>query len=118
MDWIFLRGISAKAPVGVTEMERREKSHLSFDIGVKSPTKKAGESDELGDSIDYSILYNIVMDSIKEPCKLLETVAWRIRHRTFEALPQVNKIKLIVRKINPPIGKDVHSAEIQLKFKR
>jgi dihydroneopterin aldolase len=48
---------------------------------------------------------------------LLENVSQRIIDRILNTIPAVKKVKIVVSKINPPIGGDVEMVQIKLKQK-
>ena len=50
--------------------------------------------------------------------KLLENVAGRIADKIFLELTQVQRLKIKIAKINPPIGGDVAQVIVKIKRKR
>lgn len=116
MGWIYLEAIQVKAPVGVSKVERMAGSNLSITVGVKRSLIEAGETDQLEKSIDYGEINRKVRECLSEPCQLLETVGIRIRDSIFRSYPEVKKIKLEIRKLEPPIGGKCKAAVIRMKF--
>ena len=80
--------------------------------------KKAIQTDDLTDTVDYVHLNKIVKDEMDIRAKLLENVAGRIADRIFLELPQVQRLKLKIAKINPPIGGDIAQVVVKIKRKR
>ena len=117
MGWIYLEAIRVKAPVGVSKVERMAGSQLSITVGIKRSLVEAGESDQLEKSIDYAEIHRKVQDCLSEPCQLLETVGIRIRDSLFSSYPEVKKIRLEIRKLEPPIGGKCEAAVIRMKFR-
>lgn len=74
---------------------------------VKGDLSHSAKTDSLSDTIDYVHLNKIVKEEMAIRTKLLETVAERILNRVLEELLLVQKVKVQVSKINPPIGGDV-----------
>jgi len=70
------------------------------------------------DYVDYVHLNKIVKEEMAIRAKLLENVAGRISDRIFSELPQVQKLKLKIAKVNPPIGGDVAQVIVKIKRKR
>ena len=74
-------------------------------------------SDELGNTINYEVLYSIVEQEMETRAKLLETVAYRILER-IKNYPDVDSVLVSVTKLNPPIGGDCKAAKVTLKSKK
>jgi 7,8-dihydroneopterin aldolase/epimerase/oxygenase len=53
-DTIFIDGMSVLAKIGTTDQERSLPQKLSISLKLYAPLDKAGKSDRLEDSIDYS----------------------------------------------------------------
>jgi dihydroneopterin aldolase len=74
---------------------------------VKGDLTNSAQTDSLSDTIDYVHLNKIVKEEMAIRTKLLETVAERILKRIFKELELVEKARVEVSKINPPIGGNV-----------
>ncbi|MEX6688278.1 dihydroneopterin aldolase [Danxiaibacter flavus] len=55
------------------------------------------------DTIDYTIIYEIVKKHMEQPAELLETLATRIAHEIFAEFSHVEEINIYIRKVSPPI---------------
>ncbi|WP_262923113.1 dihydroneopterin aldolase [Arenibacter hampyeongensis] len=93
-------------------------SDYQVNVEVDADLKKASESDNLSETVDYVHINHIVKEEMAIPSKLLEHVAQRILHRIFAEISIAKKVKVAVSKINPPIGGDVKEVTIILKSKR
>jgi len=93
-------------------------SDYLINVLVSANLKKASNSDDLVDTVDYVHINEIVKSEMKVPSKLLEHVGKRILKRIFSEIPMVKKIEVSVSKINPPIGGDVEKVTVVLKEKR
>jgi len=93
-------------------------SDYRVDLKIYADLKKAIQTDELIDTVDYVHLNKIVKEEMAIRAKLLENVAGRISDRIFSELPQVQKLKLKIAKVNPPIGGDVAQVIVKIKRKR
>ena len=59
--------------------EEQEKGNLFFtDVDVWFKSTKSVKSDDLEDTFDYQIIYDVVNEEMKTPCKLLEHLAGKI----------------------------------------
>jgi len=93
-------------------------SEYRVDVSVKANLSKSADTDDLKDTVDYVHLNRIVREEMAIRAKLLEHVAKRIMSRIFKEIPLVNKAKISVSKINPPIGGNVALVSVILKKSR
>lgn len=115
MGTIKLQNIRTFSYHGCLVEESKIGSDYRVDLEIKTDMRKAFETDELADAVDYVHLNKVVMEEMAVRSKLLEHVAHRIVKRIFDELPAVSRILLNVSKINPPIGGDVEAVTIQLE---
>ena len=87
-------------------------SDYRIDLSVKADLKKSADTDHLADTVDYVHLNKIVKEEMAVRTKLLETVAALILDRILLEIPLVNKAKIKVSKLNPPIGGNVEMVSI------
>lgn len=80
--------------------------------------KKSAKTDHLADTVDYVHLNKIVKEEMAVRTKLLETVALLILDRILLEIPIVNKAKIKVSKLNPPIGGNVEMVSIIMERNR
>lgn len=107
MGKIKLRNIKVFSYHGCLDEEGKIGSNYRVDLTVKGDLSHSAKTDELKDTIDYVHLNKIVKEEMAIRTKLLETVAERILKRVIDELLLVQKVKVAVSKINPPIGGDV-----------
>ncbi|MBK5192107.1 MAG: dihydroneopterin aldolase [Flavobacteriaceae bacterium] len=107
MGTIKLKNIKVFSYHGCLAEEGRIGSDYRIDLTVKGDLSHSAITDELRDTIDYVHLNKIVKEEMTIRTKLLETVAERILDRVLKELKLVQKVKVAVSKINPPIGGDV-----------
>lgn len=83
------------------------------DISVRfAPQGNLGE-DEIGNTVNYEQLYNIVSDEMKVTRKLIETVAQSIYDKIKSEFPFISTIRVCLKKMAPPLkGKVGHSSVI------
>lgn len=58
---------------------------------------------ELHETIDYTILYDMVEKRMQQPTPLLETVVMNIAGDIAEQYQQIKSINISLKKLNPPI---------------
>ena len=104
---IKLKNIRVFAYHGCLAEEGKIGSDYRVDLKVKGDLSHSAKTDALADTIDYVHLNRIVKEEMAIRSKLLETVAERILKRVLEEILLVQKVKVEVSKINPPIGGNV-----------
>ncbi|UAB85268.1 dihydroneopterin aldolase [Zunongwangia sp. SCSIO 43204] len=107
MGSIKLKNIRVFAYHGCLVEEGKIGSDYRVDLKVKGDLSNSATSDELKDTIDYVHLNKIVKEEMAIRSKLLESVAERINNRVLQEILMVQKVKVSVSKINPPIGGNV-----------
>ncbi len=98
MDRILISDILVRCIIGVRKEERREKQDVTINIILSTDLRKAGESDSLEDSIDYSALKKRVVAMTEESrFHLIEALAERIARICLEH-PRVVEAQVRVEK--------------------
>ncbi|NNE32331.1 MAG: dihydroneopterin aldolase [Winogradskyella sp.] len=118
MGIIKVENIRVYAHHGCLKEETAIGSDYRVDLVVKADLKASAQSDQLIDTVDYVFLNKVVIEEMKTPSKLLETVAQRILNRIFLEDTMVTKASVSVSKINPPIDGDVQMVTIKLTESR
>ncbi|MFD2587414.1 dihydroneopterin aldolase [Croceitalea marina] len=118
MGEIKLNNIRVHAWHGCLKEESIIGSDYRVDLSVSAGLSKPSISDSLGDTVDYVHLNNIVKEEMAIKSKLLEHVAKRILNRIFSEIETISHAEVSVSKINPPIGGDVESVSIKMKYSR
>ena len=112
MGTIKISNIKVYAYHGCLVEEGKIGSDYRIDLSVKADLKKSAETDHLADTVDYVHLNKIVKEEMAVRTKLLETVADLILDRILAEIPLVNKAKIKVSKLNPPIVGNVEMVSI------
>ena len=115
--YVFLRRVRFHAFHGVMAQERQVGGDFLMDLRVGYPLEKAMESDEVGNTLNYATLYDLVRNEMQVPSKLLEHVAGRIVKVIKETFPQVSSIDLTLTKQNPPMGADCDGAGVEIHLR-
>lgn len=118
MGKVIVKNIRVYAHHGCLKEEAVIGSSYRVDVIVNTNLKKASQTDALSDTVDYVHINHIVKEEMAQPSKLLEHVGKRIVDRIFSEITMVQKTKVSVSKLNPPIGGDVEMVTIVLKEKR
>ena len=118
MGTIKISNIRVYAYHGCLVEEGKIGSDYRIDLFVKANLKSSSETDQLADTVDYVLLNKIVKEEMAVRTKLLETVANLILNRILLEIPLVDKAKIKVSKLNPPIGGNVEMVSIIMEKKR
>lgn len=118
MGKIRLRNIRIHSNHGCLKEEMLIGSDYRVDLEITADLVRPALSDKLDETVDYVHLNNIVKDEMMVRSNLLEHVAKRICDRVLEELYEVSEVEVEVAKINPPIGGDVESVSVKLRFTR
>lgn len=118
MGIIKLNNIKIYAYHGCLVEEGQIGSDYRVDLTIAADLAQAASSDKLSDTVDYVHLNAIVKEEMAIRSKLLEHVCKRILDRAFLEIPTLKKARVIVSKVNPPIGGDVASVSVSLSKKR
>ena len=113
MGSITLKNIKVFAYHGCLEEEGRIGSDYRVDLKVQGDLSTAARTDALKDTVDYVHLNRIVKEEMAKRSKLLEAVAERILDRVLSELLIVQKVRVDVSKINPPIGGNVEKVTVR-----
>ena len=88
------------------------------DVVIEADLKAAVRSDKLSDTIDYSLVNEIVRREMSVRSKLVEHVTGRIANALLQEIPRIEEVKVKVSKLNPPVSGEVDRFSVELKKKR
>ena len=112
--YVILKDVSFHAFHGVMPQETKVGADFIVNLRIGYPLEKAMESDEVGDTLNYAEVYDLVKHEMKQPSKLLEHVAGRIVQTISKHFPSVTSIDLTMMKQNPPMGADIEGAGVEI----
>lgn len=103
---------------GCLEHEQELGNTFLVSVNIDVDTSLAQKSDNLCDTLNYKQVYDVVKEQMQKPSKLIEHAGNRIIEAIFEEFITVNKVKVKLSKLNPPMGGKVQSVSIILEKKR
>jgi dihydroneopterin aldolase len=115
-QYIELKGMSFHACHGVVEQERIVGNTFTVDLKLYADLNLAVQTDCLENTINYTLIYNLVKEEMQIYSQLLEHVAGRIIRRIQMQFPSINSIEIRVAKHNPPVNGEVKEAAVVLKI--
>ena len=107
MNSIQVHGIRSYAFHGCLEEETKIGGNYITNVDIDYNFKKAAINDDLSKTVNYVNIKEIVVMEMGKSTKLIETVAYRIIDSIKNQFPNVQKCKVQIQKINPPIDGDV-----------
>ena len=79
MDKIFINGMTVSTTIGTLPHERTAPQEITLDVILECDMKKAGETDNLFDAVDYCALEKTVYENVKNSSFfLLEELADKV----------------------------------------
>ena len=104
MDRIFLRGMRFMACHGVLPHEREVPQPFEVDVEMGLDLRAAGESDDLGDTVNYAKVYDVVSTVLTVTRKyLIEVIAEEIADDLLRDFDSLRWVRVTVHKPAAPI---------------
>lgn len=98
-DEVFLEGLRFYAYHGVNPEERTQGQRFTVDVSLATDLRAAGHSDDLAQTINYSIVNKRVRAILEGPPRqLIETVADEIATALLAEFAQAHAVTVTVRK--------------------
>lgn len=116
---ILLQGVRLFAYHGVGADERAIGTYYLIDLALTTDFRKAMQTDEICDTINYAEVYETLYAQMQQPQRLLEHVANQILKALFHQFPAVSHISLRLIKENPPIPAiDCQGCGVEIEMNR
>jgi dihydroneopterin aldolase len=114
MGKIEIEGMEFYAFHGYFDAEKRIGNRFTVDLSMKTDLEQPSISDDLSQTINYQMVYNIVKAEMAVPSNLLEHVAGRIVRHIKADFPEVKKLRVKIAKMAPPMGGEMASVSVTL----
>ena len=119
METLTLKSLQFRGYHGYYPKEREEGNDFEVDLIFSTNLRRAGDSDELGDTVDYQEILKTVESVMTGPSvKLIETLAKKIGDQLFDHFQQVQQLEVSVRKLHPPLDVETAYSEITMQWQR
>jgi dihydroneopterin aldolase len=109
---ICINGIKTYSYHGCLEEEAQIGGHYIVDVEILTDYSEASIKDNLSGTVDYCDVFAIVKREMGIRSKLIEHVADRISAAMKRELPAIEKVKVWVTKIVPPVNGDIGSVRV------
>ncbi len=117
VDRIVLQGMSFQGRHGVKPAEREHSQEFKVDLEVECDLSKAGGTDRLEDTVDYTRIRAAAKDVIEgESFKLIESLADRIAQRVLK-LNGVTAVSIRIAK-RPESMRPIEAAAVHINRTR
>ncbi|MBM3501449.1 MAG: dihydroneopterin aldolase [Armatimonadetes bacterium] len=112
-DRITLRNLHFYGHHGVDAAERNLGGRFSLDVELVRDLTRAGETDDLNETVDYKAVYDLVAGIQRQGFCLLEALALNIARGILEAF-DVEEVTVRARKQSVPLGGLIDCAEVEV----
>ncbi|MBP1675663.1 MAG: dihydroneopterin aldolase [Bacteroidetes bacterium] len=118
MSVITLNEMEFHAFHGCLSHEKELGNTFRVTLSISIDTARAGSTDNLADTLNYQKVYDVVKHEMDIASNLIEHVAQRIADAVMGQFAEIDEIKLLLSKKNPPLGGKVESVSIEIHKKR
>ena len=115
MGVIEIEGMKFYAYHGHFKAEQVVGNWFEVNIRIKTNCSRAAESDKLEDALNYQVVYERVKETMQQKSALLENVAKRILDSLYAEFPTIQKARVKISKMNPPMGGEIEKVSITLE---
>jgi len=113
-DLLRLCGLTFYGYHGVSAAEKETGRVFEVDCELELDLAEAGQSDRLGDTVDYSKVYQVIRETVEgKAFALMETLAGELAAKVLDRFP-VYRVTLNVRKLHPPLAGQVTHIEVEV----
>ena len=110
-----MRGLRALGTHGALPEEQERAQPFEVDVDLDVDLRAAGDSDDLGHTVDYgAVAAAVARIVVGERHRLLERLAERIAEEARAADGRVRSVTVAVRKLHPPVPVDLASAGVRI----
>lgn len=117
MITIHLEQLRFFAYHGLFKEEQLLGNEFLVDIHLQyQPQQKTIHS--IDDTIDYTLVYEMIAKRMKQPTELLETIATEFCNQLMENFVSVESIQISIKKLNPPIANFIGTVGVSYQLNR
>lgn len=118
-DRIELRNLRLLARCGTLPHEQAQNQPIEVDIDLSCDLQPAEDSDNLGDTVDYSEVCAAVDRTVTgAQVALLEHLAARIADAVLRCDQRIEDVSVAVRKLRPAVPQDLGTAGVRIERRR
>lgn len=119
MGTLKIKNLRFRSRHGYHDFERIVGNNFEVDVIIQTDLKSAGISDKLDDTLDYTLVCEIVEDIMHgEPVYLVETLLATIGERILDELHAADQVEVVIRKFQPPMETQCDYIEVSDLWQR
>ncbi len=111
---ISIEGMECFANHGCLDEEAKIGGRYLVDVHIDKDVSRSVENDNLGDTVDYMLVNEIVRSEMAIRSKLIEHVGGRILQSLARSISGEKSIEVKITKFNPPVKGNVPRTSITL----
>jgi dihydroneopterin aldolase len=115
MNKIALKGMQFYAYHGFYEEEQIMGAYYHLDVTVQVDFGKAGQNDQLADTLNYESIYHICKNIMATPAKLLEHIVVKIETQLIGLNGNIEGLQIVLDKLHPPLWGKVASSQVSIE---
>jgi len=115
MGLIEIEGMEFYSYHGHFAEEQVVGNRFIVDLALITNCTKAAKSDDLTDALNYQSVYLIIKEEMQIKSHLLEHVAGRILSRLYKEYNTIEKAKVKISKMNPPMGGQIEKVSVTIE---
>ncbi len=116
---IFIEDMEFFAFHGHYDEEKFAGNRFTVSIYLYTDTSKAEKSDNLDDALNYQVVYAIICDIMRNTkSNLVENLASNILDALFARFTQLQKARIRIAKLNPPMGGKIGKVGVEIEHER
>lgn len=113
--WIGVEQMEFYAFHGVYEEERKIGGKYSVDVFVFTDADEARLKDDLNGTVNYEKIFAAVKNNMQTSVRLIEHLAQKILIDIRSFVPLEDKIRIKIRKLQPPLGGVVGASIVEIE---
>lgn len=75
----------------------------TYEVNCRIVFAETGKITQVGETVNYVSIYEIIANHMKFPIPLLETLAMEIGQEIHQIFPELKSIEVCIKKLQPPI---------------
>lgn len=88
MDIVYINDLKVDTVIGIFDWERRIRQTVSLDLEMATDIRRAADSDDIGDALDYKTIGKRIIAFIEaSDFQLVETLAEKVAQLVLEEFP-------------------------------
>ena len=101
---IRLENMEFRAGHGCYDLEKKVGNRFVVSVEIDAESEEAAREDDVQKAVNYLNVYELVARQMRQTSNILENVALRIGDAIKAEWPQVERVRVEVSKLAPPLG--------------